>query len=438
MIWNILMVLIPKSLLLFGALWFLLFLTHSHVHCFSVKNDYSKPVLSWTPLPFPHSSLTDQSWTFVENEKRIRNILVCGDGDLSFSAAIAPQLKKLGISLTATVWEDQSTHSSTYGKSRDNLQTILSSNHSVCFGIDATKLHLHSQELFPSNSNYNTFDRIQFNFPHIKGKSNLLYNRQLVQQFFSSAKHLSSDDGEIHVALCMGQGGCTASSARDWRTSWKVSSLASEENLLLKQVYALSSNIINYQTSSFRARDQQFHVGSVPKLYIFGSKFTHIPRPLQICYRHQLRFILQCQPTKEKVDTMQCELEKIIRNIEAIPQGVRVEIHRLKYFEINDFKPHSKDKSNIPNMSPIWVISYAIVYCGESQPITRKEADSYRMNLLQFFDDYFSKNNTDQFNLRRMPSRQDQIISKSFPYTLFNNYLQHNQQQKFEVIEGCI
>lgn len=40
----------------------------------------------------------------------ISNILVCGDGDLSFSAEIASELDALGIDLYASVLEDESTH----------------------------------------------------------------------------------------------------------------------------------------------------------------------------------------------------------------------------------------------------------------------------------------------------------------------------------------
>ena len=40
----------------------------------------------------------------------IQNILVCGDGDLSFSADIAAELDSLGIQLFATVLEDEETH----------------------------------------------------------------------------------------------------------------------------------------------------------------------------------------------------------------------------------------------------------------------------------------------------------------------------------------
>ncbi len=41
----------------------------------------------------------------------IENILVCGDGDLSFSAGISSELDMLGIKLYATVLEDEETHS---------------------------------------------------------------------------------------------------------------------------------------------------------------------------------------------------------------------------------------------------------------------------------------------------------------------------------------
>ena len=40
----------------------------------------------------------------------IHNILVCGDGYLSYSAKIAYELDNLGIELFATVLEDENTH----------------------------------------------------------------------------------------------------------------------------------------------------------------------------------------------------------------------------------------------------------------------------------------------------------------------------------------
>lgn len=38
------------------------------------------------------------------------NVLVCGDGDLSYSAWLAPQLAEAGVTLTATVLETQDVH----------------------------------------------------------------------------------------------------------------------------------------------------------------------------------------------------------------------------------------------------------------------------------------------------------------------------------------
>lgn len=48
--------------------------------------------------------------TTVEKDDTIRNILVCGDGDLSYSADIASELDTFGIELYATVLEDEATH----------------------------------------------------------------------------------------------------------------------------------------------------------------------------------------------------------------------------------------------------------------------------------------------------------------------------------------
>ena len=65
-----------------------------------------------------NSNLSEQSTDKINSSDEtsdgstdlIRNILVCGDGDLSYSAEIAPVLDMLGIQLFASVLEDQVTH----------------------------------------------------------------------------------------------------------------------------------------------------------------------------------------------------------------------------------------------------------------------------------------------------------------------------------------
>lgn len=61
-----------------------------------------------------------------DNAEIISNILVCGDGDLSFSAEIASELDALGIDLYASVLEDESTHN-TGANYRCNMYVTISS-----------------------------------------------------------------------------------------------------------------------------------------------------------------------------------------------------------------------------------------------------------------------------------------------------------------------
>ncbi|EJK46562.1 hypothetical protein THAOC_34763, partial [Thalassiosira oceanica] len=68
----------------------------------------------------------------------IASLLVVGDGDLSYSASVSPELASLGISLLATVLEDEATHSAVYAGSAGNAAAIRSAGHRAAFGVDAT------------------------------------------------------------------------------------------------------------------------------------------------------------------------------------------------------------------------------------------------------------------------------------------------------------
>lgn len=121
-------------------------------------------------------SSTDDTSSVVVNEPMW---LVVGDGDLSYSASIAPQLAQQGIQLLASVLEGQHEHQHVYRNSSANHDKILSSSplHNVLYSLDATRL----QDTFVPHATSQhapiLFDRIIFNFPHWRGKANHRYNR---------------------------------------------------------------------------------------------------------------------------------------------------------------------------------------------------------------------------------------------------------------------
>ena len=105
-------------------------------------------------------SPTKKKWEFVATDNSgslIKNILVCGDGDLSYTANVAKELSDFdeGIKLFATVLEDEETHNKVYQYSKSNTDIIKSHGQEVMFGIDATSLGTY----FDNESIQ--FDRIQ-------------------------------------------------------------------------------------------------------------------------------------------------------------------------------------------------------------------------------------------------------------------------------------
>lgn len=348
---------------------------------------------------------THSSWKPVNSESNICSLLVCGDGDLSFCAAIAPSLQDADINLTATVLEDRETHQKIYQRSSENEENIEScSNHKAQYGIDATKLKEH----FPNQS----FDRIQFNFPHWRGKANHRYNRQLIDAFLKSASEAISDYGEIHMALVQGQGGYSAESLSEYRDTWTPSFFAAGHGLLLSEVKPFEAL---YNLSSHRGVDRGFKIGSEPKMFIFRKAGkTSIPERNQLCCRHELHILLPGDEeandelhTREQTYSIDDiisgdAVQQIVQSV--IPDGIRVQVPVRSILQ--------KDDTGYETAMAV----FTIVYCGESRAMKRESADNYRQQVEIEVEKHVA--------LRE--NRKGRLISKPFPHYLLDSILKEN------------
>ena len=202
------------------------------------------------------------------NSNNNNNWLVVGDGDLSYSSSIASDLANKNYTLFATVLEEEIDHNRIYKRSQKNTANIrsyyenniyddnMNSNnksmmvpsqsfpssfclqHQVVFGIDATRLEDYDFSSFTGSSSTSSasttasseittkFHKIEFNFPHWRGKTNNKWNRKLIHEFLRSAcnvlqENYNDDDdddvSEIIISLCEGQGGLGPASNSELR-----------------------------------------------------------------------------------------------------------------------------------------------------------------------------------------------------------------------------
>ena len=152
---------------------------------------------------------------------RGKDILVLGDGDFSYSKALCA-LTDGSSRITSTTRASREELARAFPTAEQNTRQLQDSGVSVEHNVDATSL--------PS-SLYGAFDTVIFNFPHIDGKQNIKYNRELLLGFLRSSRGALRDGGEMQVALTSPQSGLSARNMADWDRSWKLAQQAAEAGL---------------------------------------------------------------------------------------------------------------------------------------------------------------------------------------------------------------
>ncbi|NXL95709.1 FDXA1 protein, partial [Alectura lathami] len=142
----------------------------------------------------------------------------------------------------------------------------------VMFSVDCTKL---KDYFLPTKRE---FDCIYFNFPHCGRKAGVVKNRELLARFFRSSAEVLAQEGEVHVALCSGQGGTPADQPRrEWHNSWQVVAVAAEAGFVLSDVHPFrAESIQGYSCTGYRSRDKSFCTEGA-----LNHVFTRSTPPLQ-------------------------------------------------------------------------------------------------------------------------------------------------------------
>lgn len=132
-------------------------------------------------------------------------VLTLGDGDFTFSLAVARMVSDNGV-VWATSYESEATLQSVYKNDfNDTLRELKDRNVKVQYQVDATQLN-QTFSLSESNNHDRRFDRIVWNFPCsaiARGQDGqnqeMDCNKDLVRKFVAQARHYLTPNGQIHI-----------------------------------------------------------------------------------------------------------------------------------------------------------------------------------------------------------------------------------------------
>eukprot|EP00391_Amoebophrya_sp_Ameob2_P012675 CAMPEP_0178989636 /NCGR_PEP_ID=MMETSP0795-20121207/4490_1 /TAXON_ID=88552 /ORGANISM="Amoebophrya sp., Strain Ameob2" /LENGTH=916 /DNA_ID=CAMNT_0020681071 /DNA_START=314 /DNA_END=3064 /DNA_ORIENTATION=- len=183
----------------------------------AAQHQYQQGVIMQSEPLIPMSENLQQGGDSVQDLIG-KQVLIVGDGDLSFAASFA--LKVLEpADLTATVYEQRKEFLRRYGEASEesgelNLKTLEMYDVPLLFGVDATdilKSLENTGEVSAADAmagQYKRYDAVVWNFPYpIEWtKHNIeLKCQELLYKFFVSAKKMIDDEGQIRIALIRGQ-----------------------------------------------------------------------------------------------------------------------------------------------------------------------------------------------------------------------------------------
>ncbi|KAL8469612.1 hypothetical protein ACS0TY_032458 [Phlomoides rotata] len=149
------------------------------------------------------------------------NILLVGEGDLSFSLSLGMAFGS-ATNIVATTLDSYDKLVKKYKNARSNVKILKSLGATLSFGVDATNM----ADL--PDLRWKKFDRIIYNFPHagFHGSEHnpnlIMMHRDLVRGFLRNASSLLWVDGEVHINHKI----------TEPFNSWRIDEIASDCSLL--------------------------------------------------------------------------------------------------------------------------------------------------------------------------------------------------------------